>query len=434
MTAENTIDMARRSARPDDAIRRVLVVDDSRAQRRLVAAWLARWGYEVSEAASGEEALSQCRNQPIDLVLSDWMMPGMDGLALCQAFRALPRDRYGYFILLTSKSDKGEVAHGLDAGADDFLPKPVNAEELRARIAAGERILRMERQLTEKNRIIGTALQEIRSLYDAIDRDLTEARKLQQSLIREHTHDFGAARVALALQPSGHVGGDMVGFFPIDSHKVGLYAIDVSGHGVTSAIMTARVAGLFSGSAPDQNIALRPAGAGHEARPPEAVAATLNNLLLHELETDHYLTLLYAEADLTSGQVRLVQAGHPHPLVLRRDGRIDRLGGGGMPVGLLPDARYDRVAFRLCPGDRLVLASDGITECSGPAGDELGEAGLARLLTRHRGRQGQDMLDALIGDLRIHAGHGDFRDDVSAVLFEFDGAARRRSDPEKATD
>lgn len=164
----------------NQAIRHVLVVDDSRLQRRILAASLKKWGFEVAEAACGDEALEMCHRSPPDLVLSDWMMPGMSGPEFCHEFRQMARESYGYFILLTSKSDKAEIASGLDAGADDFLTKPVNAGELRARIAAGERILRMERELTEKNRLVKSTLDTIQALYDSLDRDLMEAKKLQQ--------------------------------------------------------------------------------------------------------------------------------------------------------------------------------------------------------------------------------------------------------------
>ncbi|WP_233192767.1 PP2C family protein-serine/threonine phosphatase [Acidimangrovimonas sediminis] len=403
------------------AIRRVLVVDDSRAQRRLVCSALLRLGFQVAEAGSGAEALAHCRDHPVDLIVSDWMMPGMDGLTFCRAFRALPRDSYGYFILLTSKSEKDEVARGLDAGADDFLAKPVDPGELRARVAAGERILGMERELTEKNRLIGTQLREIQTLYDSLDRDLIEARKLQQSLVRDRFRNFGAASVSLLLRPSGHVGGDLVGFFQIDRRRVGLYAVDVSGHGVTSAILTARIAGLFSAAAPDQNIALRRHGAGHRGRAPSEVADALNRLLLEEMHTDQYLTLLYAEADLATGRVALVQAGHPHPAVQRACGRVEFLGAGGLPVGLVPGARYHDVSVGLRPGDRLILMSDGITECPDPSGNQLGEPGIARLLGANHALSGPRLFDALMWDLHGFAGGADFRDDVSGVLWEYRG-------------
>ena len=132
---------------------RVLIVDDSRLQRKIISASLLRRGYDVREADSGVSALTVCAEWPPDVVLSDWMMPEMDGLEFCQKFKALPREGYGYFILLTSKSAKDEVAQGLQCGADDFLTKPVNGLELRARLAAGERIIQMQCALLDQTHI-----------------------------------------------------------------------------------------------------------------------------------------------------------------------------------------------------------------------------------------------------------------------------------------
>jgi sigma-B regulation protein RsbU (phosphoserine phosphatase) len=141
----------------------VLVVDDSTAQRRVLALQLQRWGYRVVEAASGEDALRACQATDFEMVLSDRMMPGMTGLEFCRKFKSMPRDGYGYFTLLTSKSEKAEVADGLEVGADDFLSKPVSLTELSARLRAGERILGMQRELVQKNRLIGTTLGELQN-------------------------------------------------------------------------------------------------------------------------------------------------------------------------------------------------------------------------------------------------------------------------------
>ena len=412
-----------------DTPREILIVDDSAAQRTVLARMLGRWGYTVHEAGSGEEALALCQRVPVDMVLSDWMMPGMSGVAFCRAFRALPRSGYGYFILLTSKTDKGAVARGLKEGADDFLSKPVSPTELHARLAAGERILGMERELQEKNRLVTETLAQLQDVHTALRRDLEQARHLQQSLVREGAQRFGRAEVSLLLRPSGHVGGDLVGAFAIGPHRVGLFAIDVSGHGVTAALLAARLAGLFSGAVPEQNIALvRTEGEGGTVptpgtmvgRPPAEVAATMNRLMLEEVATDHYCTLSYAEVDLSDGTVRLVQAGHPHPLVQRANGTVEYLGEGGLPVGLIADASYTEVHTRLRPGDRMLIMSDGITECADPAGRELGEDGLARLARQLADRRGPDFLDAALAALKVHAGGAEFPDDVSAVMIEID--------------
>ena len=404
------------------AVRRVLVVDDSRMQRRILTAQLSRAGYEVIEAGSGEEALAICETMQPDLVLSDWMMPGMSGLDFCRAFRKMRRDNYGYFVLLTSKNEKGEVALGLESGADDFLSKPVSGDELRARLAAGERILRMERELKAKNRLVTATLSELQGLYDSVDRDLQEARKLQQSLVKERHRSFGNAEVSLLLRPSGHVGGDLVGFFPINARRVGVYGIDVSGHGITSALMTARLAGYLSGTSPEQNIALVQTEYGiYDARPPAELAAYLNDLVLEEMRTESYFTLIYADIDLITGKVEMVQAGHPHPAVQRADGSVEFLGLGGLPVGLIDGAEYDGFSTVLRPGDRLFMMSDGITEAANPAGDLLGEVGLSRIMDRNRNLRGAAFLEAAVWELSDYT-LGEFSDDVSGALFEFDGA------------
>lgn len=405
----------------DRAIRNVLIVDDSRAQRMIVERGLQTLGVNTFHADSGEQALALCARVDIDLVLSDWMMPGMNGIDFCRALRALPSDRYIYFILLTSKSDKAAVAEGLDVGADDFLTKPLDQGELRARVNAGERVLAMERMLRGNNALLSDTLARLRALYESLDRDLVEARNLQQSLLRERHHRYAEGQVSLILRPSGPVGGDMVGFFDIAPGVSGFYGFDVSGHGVTSALLTARLFGLLSGATPGHNIAIARGPDGPVGRSPAKVARTMNELMLSEIQSERYVTLGYAEIDRTSGRVRMVQAGHPHPLVQHADGRISVLGDGGLPVGLLEDAQYEEFETCLVPGERLLWVSDGVTECPNPAGEELGHEGLQRLLLKLDGLRGTRLLDGLMWELANWHGSEDFPDDISCALFEYDG-------------
>lgn len=402
--------------------RHVLVVDDSRMQRRILSAQLSRSGYQVSEAESAEEAIAICAQCEPDIVISDWMMSGMSGPEFCRIFRDLPRRSYGYFILLTTKAEKTDVTRGLESGADDFLSKPVNGEELRARLSAGTRILKMQEELTEKNRLL-------RAAQEVIDRDLQEARKLQQSLVRVRHAQFEAAEVSLLLRPAGHVGGDLVGYFPINERRVGLYGIDVSGHGITSALMMARIAGYFSAAAPSQNLAIYRNEQGElRGRRPADLARHLNELVLSEMNTETYFTLIYADIDLRTGKAALVQAGHPYPVLQRRNGTVEFLGEGGLPIGLIEGATYETFTVQLTPGDRLVLVSDGITEACDRDGEMIDQTRLARMLRKFSGMAGPALLDAIYRETEQFA-EGEIADDVSAGVLEFHGpgSTARRS-------
>ena len=404
------------------AIRRVLVVDDSRVQRHILTATLQRWGFATVEAASGEEAVALCRQALPDLVISDWMMPGMNGLEFCAAFRALQGGSYGYFILLTSKSDKGELARGLDAGADDFLTKPVNSGELRARIWAGDRILSMQRELSRQNSIVSETLSKLQALMTVIDRDLVQAKKIQQSLVPDRVAQYGRSRVSLLLKPSGHVGGDLVGMFSPGPARVGFYNIDVSGHGITSAMMTARLGGYLSSTYFDQNVGVEKRfNRFYALRQPEEVCRQLNNRLMADAGVEEYFTMAYGIIDLRTGLVRMTQAGHPHPLLIRRDGRCEFVGQGGVPIGLFADAEFEQFSLQLSPGDRLLLYSDGFTECPVKSGGMLEEEGLLRLVRGALGGGGE-FLDDLYWRLTEEMAQGQgMDDDVSATLLEFNG-------------
>ncbi|MEV8467964.1 fused response regulator/phosphatase [Fluviibacterium sp. DFM31] len=402
---------------------RILIVDDSPAQRMLMAAQLRRFGFDVLEADCAERALEVCRSQEIRLILSDWVMPGMCGPELCHRVKSDPDLSYAYFILLTSKSERADIAHGLDRGADDFLTKPVNGDELRARLKAGMRVIAMQHELSEKNRLIGQTLSELQGLYGKIEEDLLEAQKLQEALVRERFRDFGTGQVSLLLRSSGHVGGDLVGFFRASASQVGLYSIDVSGHGISSALMTARLAGHLNTASPRQNIALsHTAGDFYRVLPPDEVVRRFNELMSTVISTDLYFTIAYAIVDLDSGMVDFCQAGHPHPVVQRVDGAVELHGQGGLPVGLIEEADYAPVRLKLCPGDRLLLASDGITECPGRSGGQLEDAGFQDMLAARKALAGPALLDGLVTDLESFSGVSEFPDDVSVAMFEFRGA------------
>ena len=401
----------------DDA-RRILVVDDSRAQRRLLSKTLSKWGYGVVEAGSGEEALEICASVDVELVVSDWLMPGMTGLEFCRLFRRLKDHRPAYFILLTAQTERERLAEGLENGADDFLSKPFNVTELRARIRAGVRVVDAQRDMIAKNRLLRRALDDLEAAQSAIERDLKEARNFQQALVPERFIALPGAEVSMLYQPSGHVGGDLVGMFQVSEARYGIYSIDVAGHGIASALMTARVAANLSASSPEHNVALVPsAHGGFEMASPSQVCRRLNHLLVNEFEMDKYLTMLIAEVDVETGSVVFAQAGHPSPLLQRRGGEVEFLSSAGLPVGLFEDADYEDQHLQTDSGDRLIFYSDGITECPDPSGQLLDEAGFRDMVVEQGAASGLEFVNGLTTALERHSGRSDFPDDLSAIIF-----------------
>ncbi|WP_280322577.1 PP2C family protein-serine/threonine phosphatase [Sulfitobacter faviae] len=229
----------------------VLVVEGDETRRACLSTALKGWGYEVVSAASEAEAPALCTQRGPDIVLCSGAISGLD---FCRAFRELSEAR-SYLILLVD-SQEGVVDCALDAGADDVLIRPAGLPELRARLMAGARFLAMQRELTQKNQLITETLDILRQVHARIDKDLVEAKKFQQSLLRERYRAMEGGNLSMMLRSAGHVGGDLVGYFPVRPGVVGLFGLDVSGHGISSALMTARLAGYLSAATPDQNLAL----------------------------------------------------------------------------------------------------------------------------------------------------------------------------------
>jgi len=348
------------------------------------------------------------------------MMPGMSGLEFCQAIRSIPHDVYSYFILLTSKSEKADIAKGLDCGADDFLSKPVNSAELRARLRAGQRVLEMERKLRVENEKSNAAYETIKKINADIQKDLKQAEKLQRTLLPASTIETEQYRLSNLFQSSGHVGGDLVGTFALDQSRVAIYSIDVAGHGVSSALMTMRLHSLLSPSSKRDNLAFANDDTGAETiLSPAELAQTLNQSMLDAGETELYFTMAYADINLATGQVKMVQAGHSHPIVCTQNQQVTLLGNGGLPIGLLPNVEFENVSFQLKSGDRLLLYSDGLSECQNDVGELLDDLGLAQIFSRCDKLYGEELLADLLWHVTEYAQGDQFDDDVSAVLFEY---------------
>jgi len=130
---------------------RILIAEDDRVSRRLLETCLRKWGHEVQEVADGAAALERLQQEDApNLAIVDWMMPGIDGVEVCRRARGRPVTRPLYIILLTARTAPEDIAYALDAGADDYVTKPFNPAELRARVGVGIRVVQLQRELAAR--------------------------------------------------------------------------------------------------------------------------------------------------------------------------------------------------------------------------------------------------------------------------------------------
>lgn len=395
-----------------------MLVDDDAVARSILSQLLRRQGHEVIEVADGQAAWELVQRGGISFIVSDWVMPKIHGPDLCRRIRGAALDHYTYVILCTSKGAKADLIEGMDAGADDFLVKPISSEELRVKVRAGERILSLEQGLADKNRELASINQRLESAHKLIEDDLKAAATLQTTLLPPPALCALGVQCEWRLEPSGYIAGDTFNFFAMDERQVGFYLLDVSGHGVPAAMLSVTLSMILTPDETAGNPLMRynrDCSFFEIASPGEA---------LHELNSrfqskdDRYFTMVYGLFDTRSTTLRLAQAGHPGPILIRKGGEIRRLGTGGMPLGIWPNVEFDcfEVSFR--HGDRLILYSDGVTECVNPQGKIFGEARLLACLQQHGAATLDELLTDVIEETKAWRSVGNFADDISLLAIE----------------
>ncbi|HEY1059909.1 MAG TPA: response regulator [Limnobacter sp.] len=406
----------------DRALPRILVVDDSVVERSLFVHMVSKWGYGVEVASSGQEALTRIQNDKFQLVLADWQMPGMQGTELCQQLRELALEQYTYVILMSAQSDEEFLIKALDAGADDVLSKPIDSNELEARLQSAVRRIELQAQLKHQTDALAQA-------HKAIADDLKTVSALQRSYLPPAVSPFSGLHYQWLSAPSMYVSGDHLHVFELEANVYGFYLLDVSGHGVPAAVKSMQLVQMFADQS-SSSLLYDQGGGNQTARTvaqPSRVVARLNRLF-QQTDTDlSYFTMIYGLIDTRTRRVSLCQAGHPSPLLIKADGRVRTLGGGGYPVGLFDTDDFEDIDLQLEQGDVLMLYSDGVTEVMSPQDEGFGEERLLRSIESrvhaHGGLPGQ--LPKLIEEsIREWGGkavqqHG-FQDDVSILMLSAD--------------
>jgi phosphoserine phosphatase RsbU/P len=396
---------------------RILIAEDERITRATLVRHLEGWGHSVTAAEDGEKAWEHFQAGGFDIVITDWEMPLLSGLELVRRIRGSAAATYVYVLMLTGRTDKSDIVTGIEAGADDFVSKPFDREELRVRVLAGERVVRLERTLHDQNR-------ELAAAGDRMRHDLRSAARLQRAMLPRKAIDNQRVRAAWTYVPTDELGGDAIGLELIGDRYLVAYVIDVSGHGVPAALLSVTAMHALALAGEEASLLLSSQG-GDDLGPVQSPARTvagLNRRLCASDNDERFLTMVLFAFDTHTGRATFSRAGHPLPLLVRARAPVPLSDDGGLPLGLFDGGEYPDVALQLQPGDRLFLYSDGFLEQARPSdGKEFGEDRLRSLLVSLADTPVPQLVTRSIDALAEWAGQKRFADDMSLVVIEWAG-------------
>ncbi len=375
----------------------ILVVDDDAASRRILVRTLSSAGYDCRESDSGTEALRLVQHEQPSLLLLDFDMPALNGAEVLKRLRSNNDPAVAQIpaIMLTGHGGEESEVLCLEAGADDFVTKPINAAVLRARIETQLRLRSMRRQLQQQN-------DELEEWRRNLERDLAAARLTQQSLIPQKPPELAGWEVADCYRPVIQVGGDIYGWLRLPDGRILFWIADATGHGASAALLTALAKLLFHHGSAEHNA-------------PALLMKAVNDDFRSIFGARSFMTAMCVALDPATGRASVVGAGHPPLMISRHDGTSESIPSVAPPLGLVEHARFSETIVDLARRDAFVLYSDGLFGV--PRGEQ-------RRLTPERLAEMLDSTaptaEALLTRLlqRTASGHDDQikPDDVTAIV------------------
>jgi sigma-B regulation protein RsbU (phosphoserine phosphatase) len=396
----------------------ILIVDDTPANLQVLAGMLKDHGYKVRPVPSGKLALLAAKREPPDLILLDINMPEMNGYEVCEQLKADELLAGIPVIFISALNDQLDKVKAFATGGLDYITKPFQMEELYARVETHLKLHRLQVESVDANKRLADA-------NSRMSRDLKAAAKIQEAFLPRNLPRVPGADFAWIYRPCDELAGDGLNIIPLGNDKVALYILDVSGHGVASALLSVTLSRLLSLPSDPSSILVRDADVpnGTEITPPAEVAAHLNRLFPFDSAITQFATLLYGVLNAATGEFRYVSAGHPGPVHLPRNGEPVILESTGSPIGLADDA-YEERSVQLGGGDRLYLYSDGAPEAMDSDGKAFGEAQLLATIGQRRSELLDDGVAGLAESIVRWRGVETPQDDISILAVEFSGPAQ----------
>jgi serine phosphatase RsbU (regulator of sigma subunit) len=324
------------------------------------------------------------------LVLIDASGCAAEALGLCQRVRARLEEGFTPILFVTDEHTPEARLASFEAGADTCLLRPFAPGELLAQVSAFLRIKDTHDRLAEKTAEIHRINKRLQQAYQQIDQELELAQRIQASFLPQPLPQVPHVRFTVHYAPCSRVGGDFYDVFRLDENHVGFYVADAMGHGVPASLLTifvkkgVRTKEVF--------------GQQYRLIPPDEVLARLNRDLIDQHLSEHpFITMGYALFNHLDGSLQFARAGHPYPLHVPREGELQLWRQEGLLLGVV-DGRFPSQTFRLRPGDKLLLYSDGVDHATFE-GQPPGADSLLACAERHRHLPVQDFVARLTREL-----------------------------------
>ena len=367
---------------------RVLLVDDAKTNLDILVEGL-KSDHKLSLALDGETALQVAARTPPDLVLLDIAMPGLDGYEVCRRLRQMPETAEVPIMFLSSLEEVQNKTRGFEAGANDYLTKPFEMLEVKARVRS---LLKAKAYSDAVKEQIASELRVAREIQmGMLPHDLTEAE-------REYGLSFGAV-----LEPAREVGGDLYGVCAAGAERLVVFFGDVSGKGIPASMFMVRAISLARLLA-------------RQIAEPERILARLNDELSADNPSGMFVTFLCAVFEPKTGRIAIANAGHCRPVLLSAHEparwAVKKL---GTALGFEPGLEFERTELTLHVGDALILYSDGVSEAFNPQEECYGDARLLAEVGGHAGQPAPDITASLLENVRAFAGSAPQSDDIAIL-------------------
>ena len=396
--------------RPPEALGNVLVVDDDEMNRDMLSRRLARKGFDVVVAEDGSEALALVAETDFDLILLDIMMPGIDGLQVLERLRREHSPVELPVIMATAKDESEDVVYALKLGANDYVTKPLDFPVVLARVTT---------QLSLRR-----ATRDLEAAHARMKKDLDAAARVQRAMMPASMPEMPGSRFAWKFTPCDEPAGDILDVFKLDDERIGLYLLDVSGHGVPAALLSVTLSRVLShmedGSMLSNHTGAEADTPALESLAPATVARRLNSRFPMSLETRQYFTIVYGILDPAKRELSWMAAAHPGPLHIDARGRAQVHQPTGPAIGWFPDADFEQRSLSLRAGDRVYLFSDGVVEAANYGEEQFGLDRITEVLTACRTESLDASLETLLGEVGAWCGDRGPDDDISLLAFELD--------------